>query len=88
MLTIAYIRVSTEDQIDYSPDAQRNQCLRHASSNNLGLVTFLSDEGLSGKDLNRPAIAELIKRVEADEVANLIVWRLDRLPATAQTPAV
>ena len=79
MMTIAYIRVSTEDQIDYSPDAQRNRCLQHASSNNLGLVTFLSDEGLSGKDLNRPAIAELIRHVEAGEVANIIVWRLDRL---------
>ena len=79
MLTIAYIRVSTEDQIGYSPDAQRNRCLQHAISNGLGSVSFLSDEGLSGKDLNRPAIAELIRLVEASEVANVIVWRLDRL---------
>ncbi|MEQ1700318.1 MAG: recombinase family protein [Ilumatobacteraceae bacterium] len=79
MLTIAYIRVSTEDQVDYSPDAQRNRCVQHAISNNLGAVTFLSDEGLSGKDLERPAITELIRLVEAGEVANVIVWRLDRL---------
>ncbi len=79
MLTIAYIRVSTEDQVDYSPDAQRNRCLQHAISHDLGPVTFLSDEGLSGKDLNRPGIIELIKLVEAGEVANVIVWRLDRL---------
>ena len=79
MLTIAYIRVSTEDQVDYSPDAQRNRCVQHAISNDLGPVTFLSDEGLSGKDLRRPAITELIRQVEAGEVANVIVWRLDRL---------
>ncbi|MBI4934067.1 MAG: recombinase family protein [Actinobacteria bacterium] len=79
MLTIAYIRVSTEDQVDYSPDAQRNRCLQHAISHDLGSVTFLSDEGLSGKDLNRPRMAELIELVEAGQVANVIVWRLDRL---------
>src|SRR4051794_1560369 len=79
MLTIAYIRVSTEDQIDYSPDAQRNRCLQHAISNDLGAVTFLADEGRSGKDLNRPAIQELMSRVESGEVANVVVWRLDRL---------
>ncbi|MEN9646622.1 MAG: hypothetical protein RL238_3291 [Actinomycetota bacterium] len=79
MLTIAYIRVSTEDQVDYSPDAQRNRCLQHAINNDLGAVTFLSDDGLSGKDLKRPAMAELIALTEADQVANVIVWRLDRL---------
>ena len=79
MLTIAYIRVSTEDQVDYSPDAQRNRCLQHAISNGLGSVTFLSDEGLSGKNLDRPGIQELIRLVEAGEVANVVFWRLDRL---------
>ena len=79
MLTIAYIRVSTEEQLDYSPDAQRNRCVQYAISNNLGPVTFLSDEGLSGKNLQRPAITELISQVTAGEVANVIVWKLDRL---------
>lgn len=79
MLTIAYIRVSTEDQVDYSPDAQRNRCVQHAISHNLGAVTFLSDEGRSGKNLDRPAMAELITLVESGEVANVIVWKLDRL---------
>lgn len=79
MLTIGYVRVSTEDQVDYSPDAQRKRCLQHAISNDLGSITFLADEGLSGKDLNRPGVQELIRLIEADEVAHVIVWRLDRL---------
>lgn len=79
MLTIGYIRVSTEDQTEFSPDAQRNRCQQHAISNALGPVTFIADEGRSGKDLNRPGMARLIERVEADEVAHVIVWRLDRL---------
>ena len=78
-LTIAYIRVSTEDQVDYSPDAQRNRCKQYAISHNLGPITPLSDEGRSGKNLDRPAMAELITLVESGEVANVVVWKLDRL---------
>ncbi len=79
MLTIAYIRVSTEEQTDHSPEAQRKRCLSHALSQNLGPVTFLNDEGVSGKTLDRPAMNELIALVEANEVQSLVVWRLDRL---------
>ena len=79
MLTIAYIRVSTEEQLDHSPEAQRKRCLQHALSLNLGEVKFLCDEGVSGKTLDRPAMRDLIALVEADEVASVVVWRLDRL---------
>lgn len=79
MLTIAYVRVSTDDQVDYSPDAQRNRCQQHAISNSLGAVTFVCDEGLSGKDLHRPGMRQLIEHVLAGEVAHVIVWKLDRL---------
>src|SRR5690349_9404024 len=79
MLTIGYIRVSTEDQIDYSPEAQRKRCLQYSQAHDLGSVTFLADEGLSGKNLDRPAMQELIRLVEADEVTAIVVWRLDRL---------
>ena len=73
MTTIAYVRVSTDDQVDYSPDAQRSRCLQYAASHDLGPVAFLSDEGLSGKDLiNRPAMRELLALVEAGAVTN--VW--------------
>ena len=79
MLTIAYVRVSTEDQVEHSPDAQRKRCRLYAEHLGLGAVTFLADEGLSGKDLERPSMRELIALVEDDLVQNVIVWRLDRL---------
>ena len=79
MLTIAYVRVSTEDQIEHSPEAQPKRCLQHAITMNLGPVTFLSDEGVSGKSLDRPAMTELISLVESNEVEAIVVWRLDRL---------
>ena len=71
--------MSTEEQTDHSPEAQRKRCLSHALSQNLGPVTFLNDEGVSGKTLDRPATHELIALVEANEVQSLVVWRLDRL---------
>ena len=79
MLTIVYARVSTEDQIDHSPEAQRRRCADFARSQGLGIPTFLSDEGLSGKNLERPAMQQLLELVRTDQVAHVIVWRLDRL---------
>jgi site-specific DNA recombinase len=79
MLTIAYVRVSTDDRVEHSPEAQRRRCAKYAQSHGLDAPRFLSDEGLSGKNLDRPAMQELIALIEADQVAHLIVWRIDRL---------
>ncbi len=79
MLTLAYIRVSTEDQVEFSPEAQATRCRQHSAQHDLGAVTVTRDEGLSGKNLDRPGIQELIELVEAGRVAHIIVWRLDRL---------
>lgn len=37
MLTIVYARVSTEDQIDHSPEVQRRRCADFARSHDLGV---------------------------------------------------
>jgi hypothetical protein len=79
MLTIAYARVSTEHQTDHSPEAQRRRAIAYAKSKDIGPVRTISDEGRSGKNLERPGIQELIALVEADLVAHVIVWRIDRL---------
>jgi hypothetical protein len=63
--------VSTDDQVEQSPDAQRRRCAEYAAQKNLGPVKFLSDEGQSGKDLERPAMQELVGLIEADQVTNL-----------------
>lgn len=79
MLTIGYVRVSTDDQVEHSPAAQRKRCAEYARSKGLEPPRFLCDEGLSGKNLDRPAMQQLIELIEADQVANLIVWRINRL---------
>jgi site-specific DNA recombinase len=77
--TIAYVRVSTEDQIDFSPDAQAKRCRELARFRELGPVRVLADEGWSGKNLDRPAMRELLHLVESGQVAHLVIWRWDRM---------
>ncbi len=77
--TIAYVRVSTEDQVETSPEAQAKRCRDFARMRDLGAVRILADEGWSGKNLDRPAMRELLDLVKADKVSTLVVWRWDRL---------
>ncbi|HQU00704.1 MAG TPA: recombinase family protein, partial [Acidimicrobiales bacterium] len=77
--TFAYVRVSTEDQVEFSPDAQAKRCRDLARLRGLEPVTVLADEGWSGKNLERPSMRELLRRVEANEVDHLLIWRWDRL---------
>jgi site-specific DNA recombinase len=77
--TLAYVRVSTEDQVEFSPDAQAKRCRDLARLRDLGPVTVLADEGWSGKNLERPAMRELLSLIETGEVGHLLIWRWDRL---------
>ena len=77
--TVAYVRVSTEDQAEHSPEAQAKRCRDLATLKGLGPVRVLADEGWSGKNLDRPQMAELLAMVRAGEVGHLIVWRWDRM---------
>lgn len=59
-----YIRVSTNDQIEYSPEAQKNAILNYAEKNNITIQpdNIFLDEGISGKKAEkRPAFMEMIK---------------------------
>jgi len=78
-LTVVYVRVSTEDQVDYSPEAQATRCRQYCRLHDLGGTTVIADEGWSGKNLERPGVLRLLELVEAEQVAHVVVWRLDRL---------
>lgn len=62
-----YIRVSTDDQTEYSPDAQRRALLDYAKKNNI-LVSkefIYTDEGISGRRAEkRPAFMSMIARAK------------------------
>ncbi len=81
MLTIAYCRVSTEEQADegFSIAGQASRLRAYAELHELGAVTVIEDPGWSGKDLLRPGLQQLLAMVEAGHVVHVLVWRLDRL---------
>ena len=81
MLTLAYCRVSTDEQADegYSIEGQADKIRAYSTARDLGDVVVISDPGGSGKDMKRPGLQQLLAAVEAGHVRHVIVWRLDRL---------
>ncbi len=67
MLTVAYARVSTEEQAaeGYSVEGQAERLRSYAPLHELGEVTVVSDPGWSGKNLERPGLQQLLAMVEA-----------------------
>jgi site-specific DNA recombinase len=81
MLTLAYCRVSTEEQAEegFSIEGQADKLRSYSNLRDLGEVTIITDPGLSGKNLQRPGLQQLLAAVEAGHVSHVLVWRLDRL---------
>jgi site-specific DNA recombinase len=81
VLTLAYCRVSTEEQAaeGYSIEGQADKLRAYSALRELGDVTVVADPGISGKDMNRPGLQQVLSAVEAGHVSHVLVWRLDRL---------
>ncbi|MGE0881257.1 MAG: recombinase family protein [Acidimicrobiia bacterium] len=81
MLTVAYCRVSTDEQAaeGFSIEGQADKLRAYALLHDLGEVTVIADPGLSGKDLKRPGLQRLLTMVDAGHVNAILLWRLDRL---------
>jgi len=81
MLTVAYCRVSTEEQAaeGFSIEGQGEKLRVYAELHELGEVTVIADPGKSGKNLERPGLQQLLHMVDQGHVANVLTWRLDRL---------
>lgn len=80
--TACYIRVSTQEQKlhGYSLDAQRDKLKRYAKENNLKIVEWYEDEGVSGRKLirRRPALQRMLKDAELNKFDRIIFIKLDR----------
>jgi site-specific DNA recombinase len=81
VLTLAYCRVSTEEQAEegFSIDGQADKLRAYSALRDLGQVTVIADPGLSGKNMQRPGLQQVLAAVEAGHVSHVLVWRLDRL---------
>jgi len=76
-----YIRVSTEEQANegYSISAQRERLKAFCMAQNWSEHKFYVDEGISGRDTNRPQLKKLMKDIKDGLINVLLVYRLDRL---------
>jgi DNA invertase Pin-like site-specific DNA recombinase len=78
---VLYVRVSTEEQSrsGLGLDAQREQLRRAAEFQGWRVVELISDEGVSGKDLDRPGLARALELIASGNADGLAVAKLDRL---------
>lgn len=79
----AYIRVSTDDQLEYSPDSQLKKIKLYAEKNQILLPEefIFVDEGISGrKTKNRPAFNEMIGLAKCNPKPFdvILVWKFSR----------
>lgn len=75
-----YARVSTDSQLEgYSIDAQKEFLLNYAKSKDYTEFEYYIDGGYSGKDLNRPAIQQLIKDCKNHKIDAVFIFKLDRI---------
>ncbi|WP_409966994.1 recombinase family protein [Bengtsoniella intestinalis] len=79
--TILYARLSQDDGSQGDSNSIQNQRLmleKYAKDNGFENLKFLSDDGYSGTNFNRPAFQELLGLVEDGQVATIIVKDMSR----------
>jgi len=78
---IAYSRVSTEEQSvsGLGLDAQRSCLEGEVARRGWEEVSYIVDEGKSGKSLNRPGMTQALEALAAGTANVLVVAKLDRL---------
>ena len=81
MLTIGYIRVSTDRQAEHgvSLEAQDAKVRAMATVQGAKLDEVIVDGGESAKSLNRPGLQRLLALVKSGKVRSVIIAKLDRL---------
>jgi DNA invertase Pin-like site-specific DNA recombinase len=79
--TVAYVRVSTEDQAreGVSLDAQEARIAAYCAAMGWGVPEVICDAAESAKSLQRPEIAKAIADLCAGGIERVVVLKLDRL---------
>ena len=77
---VAYIRVSKEKEEGVSPSSQLSKIRQYCSIHDLQLIDVYRDLDISGRSAtNRPALQEMLRRIEEGDVRYVVVYKLDRL---------
>lgn len=80
----AYVRVSTDQQLELSPDSQLNEIKKYAKANGIVLSNdsiFVEEEGRSGrKSVNRPQFQRMIAmaKTQPRPFDMILVWKFSR----------
>lgn len=88
-IAAAYIRVSTEDQTEYSPAAQLEEILAFAQKHGFSVPSefVFADEGISGRSAEkRPAFQRMIRqaRKKSSQIEAILVHKFDRFTRSRQ----
>lgn len=77
---VAYLRVSTEAQTEkYGLDMQKQKILDYCDREGIAIDKWYVDGGYSGSKLDRPDIQKLLDDAEKGEIANVFIYKLDRM---------
>lgn len=90
-IAAAYIRVSTEDQTEYSPDSQLKMIRNYAKSHDMTIPAefIYQDEGISGKRAEkRPAFMKMIAAAKAHAFDVILVYSLSRFARSREDSVV
>ena len=76
-----YVRVSTREQAEhgYSIQEQISACRKHCEDKGWKVIRLYIERGVSGKNLRRPKIQQLLYHAERQRFDVIVFWRLDRL---------
>lgn len=92
-IAAAYIRVSTEDQVEFSPDAQLRELMEYAAAHNLYIDPnhIYKDEGISGRKAEkRPGFMSMIAAAKSKEhpFDVILVHKFDRFARSREDSIV
>lgn len=78
---VGYIRVSTKEQAETKLSLLRQEEKIHAYgvTQDLSIARIFNDAAESAKNLNRPAMKELLAEIESGRIGHVIVYKLDRI---------
>ena len=81
-IAAAYIRVSTDDQIEYSPESQKKALIAYAKAHDMIIPEeyIFADEGISGRSTRRPAFQRMIgtAKLKPAPFEVVLVWKFSR----------
>ena len=89
----AYIRVSTEDQVEFSPDSQLKAIRKYAKDHEMILPEeyIFIDEGISGRKADkRPAFQQMIgtAKLKPKQFDVILLWKFSRFARNRQDSIV